>query len=430
MNLRRVTAVLLTAGLIAAAGQARAGDAGALSLNQAVSLAFQNEEVIQIAQQNLEEARLEKSKALKALWPDISFSSSYGYYQREFAGDQATDKGDEFMYGLTLNQPIYTGGRAISALRSRESLIQINRNLYDLTREGVYIITADAFFNYMAAEKVLEASGQGVKQAREFLDLTRVRFEIGEVTRTSQLRAEFDLARRENEFILAENGLSIAREYLRKIVQQDFSTVTLDDFELVIDPDEVVLEDLIQEALGRRKELLVADEQVAISEEGVKSARGQLFPLLYANGYYSQTSGEIFSVQDESMGVNLNLNIPIYDRGFSLSDIKIARVELTKSKLEVEGLKKNVRLEVEERYYRLKGLKSSVQSLERQVALAEENSRGVEKQYEVGISTDLDVSTALFDLLSARVGLVRQKYNMVMADLELQKAVGTLKIPD
>jgi outer membrane protein len=412
-----------------AAAPGRGEDSTVLSLEEAVRLAFQNEEVLKIAGENLNQAFLENKRARGAILPDFRFTTYLGYASREFSFQEEAQEGTEYGYAFRLNQPLYTGGRARSALRATRSNIDINQYLVDLTGEDIYLMTAEAFFTYRSALQVVEASTQGVKQARDFLDLVNTRFEIGEVTRTSILRAEFDLSERENELIIARNGLNIARANLRKLIGRDFSTLKDEMVTQNIDPDETGLDYLINRALSRRKELFISDDQVDIAREKVVTAKGQFLPLISANGFYGQDGGETMPNDTTSYGGSLNLDFPIYDRGLSISDLSLARVEVTKAELQRDQLKKDIRLEVEDKYYRLKALISAVESIQKQVELAEENSRGVRLQYEVGLSTDLDVSAALFDLLSARVRLAERKVDLIMADLELLKAIGDLGIP-
>lgn len=421
-----VITVIMSSLLIALPVTIRCEENGPLTLDKAVRLAFQNEETLLIAGNAIRKARLEKGKAIRALAPDLAFSSGYEYYHRQSGPEAEIEKGDEWGYTVSLNQPLYTGGRATSAMRATESSIIISNQLFELTREEVYLYTARAFFDVLAAQKVLEAGKSGVRQAREFVTLAGTRFELGDATRTSLLRAEFELSRRENELVQAENGLELARENLKKIIGRDFTDIIDEKKDVFTDLDLENRENLIIWSLQRRREILIADEQVKIAREGIVSARGNFLPLLYANGFYSRNGERIPPDDTENWGASINIDIPIYDRGLSISGMKAARLELENTLLEQKQLSKAIRLEVEEKYHNLRGLESAVLSLKKQVELAEENRRGVQKQYEVGLSTDLDVSTALFDLVSAKVQLVKEEYNLAMARLELQKAAGML----
>ncbi len=429
MKTRRLLLAALTGALILLGAQASpAEDPKPLSLAEAVKLALQNEEAVKLARKNVEEATLQKSKALKSVFPDLAVSTSWDYTHSQNPGAE-TKEGDTFKYVFTLNQPLYTGGRASSAVRSADKVIRINGYTYQLTREGVYFLTAQAYYNVLGALKVRNVGRQGVNLAREFLDLVKARFELGEVTRTSMLKAEYDLSLRESELTQAENRLSLARESLIKLIGRDFS-VLADDQGVRAPAGPGDLPGLINRALAGRRELLMAQEAVDISREGVVFAKGRFLPVLYANAYYSRGGGDFPPEESENWSASVNLDIPIYDRGQSIGDLALARLAVEKAEIEKERIKKDIRLEVEDKFYRLTGIEKSVASLAKQVELAEENLRGIRKQYEVGLATDLEVSAATADLLGSQSQLARQEYDLILSDLALRQAAGSLSIPE
>jgi outer membrane protein len=395
-----------------------------LTLERAVELALVNGEAIKIAGKGIEDARLQRRKALGAIAPDIALGGAWNYLRKT----GGSDDGDSFGYTLTLNQPIYTGGRASSALRSADHGIRISELAAGLTREEIYLAATGAFLDALAAREVLAAVEQGRVQAREFLDLTRARFELGEVTRTALLRAELGLVQGDNQAVLARHALDLALDSLRTLTGTDVGDLSTDG----LPPPggrTACLDALVGQAIGARKELAMAGESVGIAREGIVSAKGKFLPFVYANGYYGKTDPDFFPTETEAWGGSLILAIPLYDRGFSLADLSLAKVALEKSELELAALRKRIDLEVRGAWYRLQGAESSLSGFEKQVALAEENLRGSRAQYEIGMATPLEVSTALSDLLSARVGLASATYERIAAALALQKAAGQLTLP-
>ncbi len=402
---------------------------GPVTLHQAVSLAFTHEETVGIAARNVEEARLQRRKALLSVSPNLALSAGWGYSNLQPTPGADLAKGGLYSYTLSLNQPFYTGGRATSAMRSADKVIRINDHAYRLTREEVFLLATRAFYDVLAAQKLVEAERQGVRSAGDFMNLAKARFDLGDATRTSLLKAQFELSRRENELVQAQNGLAVARETLKKTIGRDFAEAVDEQIEVDM-PVTGDLAGLVAKAVARRREILVAREAVGLAEEGIVSARGRFLPVLYANAYYSQGNSSLPPDGMENWGVSLNLDLPLFDRGQSIGDLALAKVALERSRLELAQAEKGVKLEVEADYYRLAGLKSGVASLRKQVELAEENSRGVRKQYEVGLATDLEMNTALTDLLSARVQLIRSEYDLLLAGLVLQKAMGDLPLPE
>ena len=65
-----------------------------------------------------------------------------------------------------------------------------------------------------------------------------------------------------------------------------------------------------------------------------------------------------------------------------------------------------------------------MQTLKKEVALAQENHRITSKQYGVGLATSLDVNTALNTLTQVRTQLIDQTYAYQVALLALDQAIG------
>jgi outer membrane protein TolC len=421
-------AVLAAATLLPPARAQEPQEGSPLGFTEAVSLALNNAEAIKIAETKVEEARLQRSKALKSVWPDLAASFSWDYFSVPGGEGSPQEPKDAFAWSLGLNQPLYTGGRATSAVRTAERGIRLSALAESAVREEIFLGTVRAYFGALTAAQVVEAARQGVAAADDFLSLVRRRFDLGEVTRTSVLRAEMELLRSQDGLTRAEGGQALAIRGLERLTGRPVTRVS----PATVDPAPAELRDLnalVERALASRKELLMAGERTGMADEGVVFARGRFLPFAYANAYYRKSDGEFPPEETEAWGFTLNLAVPIYDRGQSRSDLALAKNAHRRSLLEEEDLRREVRLEVQDKFIRLADLESASRSLARGVDLAEENLRGTRIQYEVGLATDLDMVTALAAQMAARVGRANADYELLLGTLELRRAAGILSIP-
>ena len=69
-------------------------------------------------------------------------------------------------------------------------------------------------------------------------------------------------------------------------------------------------------------------------------------------------------------------------------------------------------------------LEATLETLKKEVALAEENYRITSKQYGVGLATSLDVNTAVNTLNQVRTQLIDQTYAYQVSLLALDRAIG------
>jgi outer membrane protein TolC len=97
---------------------------------------------------------------------------------------------------------------------------------------------------------------------------------------------------------------------------------------------------------------------------------------------------------------------------------------LTQSELELERLKKDIGIEVKQTLLEVATLESTLETLKKEVSLAQENYKITSKQYAVGLATSLDVNTAVNTLNQVRTQVIDQTYAYQVALLALDRAVG------
>ncbi len=85
-----------------------------------------------------------------------------------------------------------------------------------------------------------------------------------------------------------------------------------------------------------------------------------------------------------------------------------------------------VQLQVKQAYYSLQASRDRIAATSSSVQEAEEGLRIVQKRYEGGMTTFVDVLGAESALIRARTGALQALYDNNVAESELKLAVGTL----
>jgi len=116
--------------------------------------------------------------------------------------------------------------------------------------------------------------------------------------------------------------------------------------------------------------------------------------------------------------------VPLFDGGARELDVLEENERLAQAQLRVDQLRKEIQVEVRDALLTVETLGSTLQTLEKEVSLAQENYTITSKQYRVGLSTSLDVNTALNALNQVRTQLTDQTYAYQIALLRLQQTTG------
>ena len=183
-------------------------------------------------------------------------------------------------------------------------------------------------------------------------------------------------------------------------------------------------------AMKNRPELTEAELEKRGYDKAVRIAQGDwLYPNLYANASYSLTaSSDDFRIGNhnlsKSLTVSLILNVPLFDGGRTIGEVRKARVDFYQAMLREQQLKDDVRLEVEEAHDQFMQSRKALTAQSETIAQAEEGMRIANLRYESGVGTQLEVLSAQTALTQARSQLAQTIFQYRLARAALKKATG------
>ena len=406
-------------------------DAVEYSLNDLYKLALERSERIKISEEDLYIAETNKDKAVSVLLPKLS---AFGTYTR-YSEDKISSSGSIIQpdsstsWGLRLDQSVSLSGREVAAFNiSKEN---IEKSKYDLhsVKEEYLLSVSSAYYEVLKAKKALEITSSNVERLTRHRDASAIRLKVGEVTKTTLLRAEAELAGAQSEEIKARNWLQVTKAVLARIVgiEGDYDLKeTLDNSQYAAGSQAV--ETLKQTAFSERVELKSFEFQKKIGEDQVRYAKGAYWPTLSVEGVYSKKDEDPKSsmLNKESVYGGLKFNFPFFEGGLRMAEVREAEAKKRQIMLAYEDRKKSIGIEVENAYLDLITQKGITEKFEAQAAYAEDNYKAVSKQFEYGIANSLDVMDANTLLVTAQRQLADAKYTYQLSILRLQRATGTL----
>lgn len=418
-----------------AAAQARPAPRDTLTLEEAYRLALQSHEQVQIAQKELEKARLAPLKAWTLITPRASFLGRYTRYSQtlDIAGQPAgtpTAVGevptvfplDLWQGDLQVVQPIYES-TFLTRRRASGNIIDAAGFSLDRTAKTLLFRVASAYYEVLKAQSLVEVARQTLDLANESLRVAKARFAVGEETRTAVLRAEVDVTRAERDLTQAANNLKLQQAVLANLINRDpgFEVVTPAPLEAAEQP----LRHYIEQAFDYRDDLKIQGENLKLAQYDRDLVREELYPEAQATFTYSRVTPQTLIQIDDFWNLVVSLDVPIFEGGLTYLNLSEAGKSVKQAELRLEDLKKQIEIEVEDAYLQVRTLASTLATLEKQAELAAENYDIVFKQFQVGVATSLDVTDALTALKTARTDLANERYNYQVALLALQQATGT-----
>ncbi|MDD4997496.1 MAG: TolC family protein [Syntrophales bacterium] len=399
------------------------------SLEDLCRIALDRSEKLRAAEENLVIAETSRDKALSYLLPTLTATAGLKQYsERKYTATGGVLQPERAStWGIEAEETFSMSGRELTALGISEQ--NIDKSRLDLTavREDYllrYVVVA--YFNVLMARKNLEIAQANLERLMKYRDAADKRLRIGEVTKTALLRAEGELSGAKSELLQAQNGLELAMAVLASNVG------IVGDFSLREAPqtlEEVPALHLFREqALAARADLKSLEVQKQMAADQVKYAEGAFWPNISISGVYAASDQHpaTSNLNRESIYGGVALSFPFFEGGLRKAEVAEAKAKERQAALNYDQLKREIEIEVQSGYLDLVTQRGILSFLDDQLKFARENYRAVERQFEFGLSTSLDVMDANTQLVSAERSLASAQYRYRLDLLRIQKAAGTL----
>ena len=309
----------------------------------------------------------------------------------------------------------------------------------------------EAYWGVVFARENLKVQQKGVELANALLKGTEARVRAGVLPPVAVTEGQAEKARREELVIIAENDLEITRTNLRLTLnlnpKSTFLPRSIEPAETPsVEPFQIARVQSVESALTRRPEILSAGLNVQNQALQVRYAENQLLPRLDlragagltglagdlkpgANnpfpGNYGTAIDRLGNGDFYNYSVGVVLQFPL-DNAQARSKFSQARIELDQAKARQRNLVSQVTLEVEKALGNVAANFKRAQTTRLAREFAEENLRGQEKRFQVGLVTQKDVIDFQSRFLEAQGTELRAitDYNTSLSSLRL--AEGTL----
>ena len=430
---------LLIAGLLVAAPAADSASAAQptpdapMTLQAVLDQARANSQQFRSAQLASDLAAEDRKQARAALLPSLNGFSQYIYTQPNGtpSGVWVPNDGPR-VYALWLN----VHGDVFSLAKWAEyrgaaAAEAVARAKADVAGRGLVATIVQNYYGLVAAQRKLLNAQQGLREARQFLDITQKQENGGEVAHSDVIKAQIQVTQRTRDAQDAELAMLKSRLGLSVLVFPDFR----DTFTVVDDLQTMTpllpLTDLTATAATNSADLRVAAASVQQETLGVGVARGGVLPSVSFDYFYGINANDFATFDPEGHRLlgsvaQVQLNLPLWNWGAGQSKLKQAQLRVQAAKSDLTLAQRQLQANVRTFHREAEIARDQVASLRESLDLSTESLRLTLLRYQAGEVSVLEVVDAQTTLIQARNayddGLVR--YRVALA--ALQTLTGTL----
>jgi outer membrane protein TolC len=295
----------------------------------------------------------------------------------------------------------------------------------------------NAYYELVYAIENYKATQEDLALAKQLLDETRRKVQIGVSSPLDVTTAESGVASREEAIILAERTILDNENALKLVISQnvlEFRDVSLTpvDYPLV----EMVETDVarsIRTALDMRPDYLAAKNSVEKQNIQVKYDRNQLWPEVDLSGSYGW-NGVGGSIDDWASSIG-SRELPVWSAGLTVtiplgnrqarSNYQAARLQAEQLLVQLKQLEQQIIVAVDNAAGHVQTNLKSAEAASVALRLAEESYQAERTKLLAGTSTTLNVLTQESALADARSAEIRARANYMESLVALAQAEGT-----
>jgi outer membrane protein TolC len=361
-------------------------------------------------------------------------------------------------YHVEFQQQLLAGfglGPNLRFLRIAKNNQRISDAAFKLQVATTVTQIANMYWDLVAAYEDEGVKSRSLDFARQALESGRKQLALQAIPAMDVMKDEAEETSREQDLTIAKTTLQFQQLLMKNALTKNLDDPILeampvhptDESSMIDATSQGPTEDMIAQALKNRLELGELDINLQNSRISHDAARNAVLPSVALVGYYggsglaglqNPASGTLstspldfggavrteFNNSAPDYYVGLSVNIPIRNR-VAKSDQYRAELETRQSELQLQQLKKQIRIEVRNAQYTLEQSEARVVSARKGRDLAQKTFDITAKEQELGAGSNYQTLTARRDLAVSESTLVAAMTAYQKAKIELDRSVGS-----
>lgn len=412
-----------------------------LSLKDCREMALRTDEQITIAQNHVTQSNLDKGIALSAWFPKFDINGGVFYLTPDpsMGSSMEIQMRGVYMAGISLTQPIYTGGKIITANKLARIGQRVSQSQLEAARMDVIAEAEKSYWMYVAVLAKIEMIDAYMVQLDSIYAYTKAACEVGLATSLSLDRVESRRSELQYRKRQAQSGADLCRMALCRVIGADESepiepTESLDGLQ---NPDHAFL------GIDSRPELQLAMMNVDAKKQDVRMALSDFLPTVglqigwNAFGNMKMTSytqlpdGSVFpytqKIDYRGFVGALSVSIPLFHWGEGYKKVKKARIEVNNATLALERNRKLMDLQARQTYNNYIDGYDLIQTASKALDEARRNLDEITARYQAGLMTLTDLLEAQSQWHASYANLIEAKTQYKINEIDYLRAAGHLR---
>jgi len=396
------------------------------NMNRLVDQALRNNPDVLVARSRVDQFRAQLRGAEGADLPVVQGGFSAGRSRTLSAATGQPHDSDLFQGQLQTSYEVDIWGARSSSIAAAEASLAAQQAAASAAELTIASSVASSYLTLCSLDEQLRVTEATLATRENSLKLAQRQFETGYTSRLEWMQAsteyqtaksqipqlQHQIARQENalSILVGMNPREIARRY-------DFSQVMPQQLPGV----------LPSTLMQRRPDIVQAQRQLLAADASLSTAKARLLPSLNLTASGTLESMELHQLVDNPFrlwGIGGSVLAPLLNREALTAQVDQSMAARNQALFNYEKVVRNAFSEVNDDLDAITRYREQLQELTKQQEFVTEALRIAHNRYQNGYASFLDELDAQRTLFSTQLNLVQLKNNLLLAQIDLYRALG------
>ena len=446
MNTKRMLAVCLIVTLTAFTNMTIAQNKNEFSITQCVEYANKNNLQVKNALLNIKSQEAINKEVTASALPTLTATVGGVNYLElpvsllpgEIFGGTAGSFipvrfGTKFNANASLQlQQLLFDGQVFVALQARRATIALQQKSAEVTEEMIKTNIHKIYYQLVVSKTQIALLDANIERLQKLEHDTKELYKNGFVEKLDLDKIAVQVANLQTEKLKATNAIEIGYIGLKTLIGMPVKdTLVLTD---KISEDQITTDiaNNLEYEYNNRKEFQAVSLGKKLNEYNIKRYQLSYLPTIAMSGAYTKNaqrnrftflkSGDWFTTSF----IGLNISAPIFDGFARKARISKAKIDLQQTENQLQNLRLTIDAEVTQAKSNFATAISTLNNQKKNMQLAESVYAQTKKKYEIGTGSNMEITGAQTDLVTAQTNYIGAMYSAIIARIDYLKATGKL----
>jgi hypothetical protein len=332
---------------------------------------------------------------------------------------------------LQLQQLLFDG-QVFVALQARRTTIALQQKTAEVTEEMIKTNIHKIYYQLVVSKTQIGLLDANIERLQKLEHDSKELYKNGFVEKLDLDKIAVQIANLQTEKLKAVNGIELGYIGLKTLMGMPVAdTLVLTD---KISEDQIKTDIAVNQdyQYTDRKEFQAVSLGKKLNEYNIKRYQLSYLPTIAMSGAYTKNAqrnqftflkgGDWFTTSF----IGLNISAPIFDGFARKARISKAKIDLQQTENQLLNLKLTIDAEVTQAKMNFATAINTLNYQKKNMQLAESVYAQTKKKYEIGTGSNMEITGAQTDLVTAQTNYIGALYGAIIARVDYLKATGKL----